>query len=100
MHPNELEHITLEHGPERALTYVARRPLHYAIPSHAYPAVPPYEGRQQSSAEAATPGRGEHEQQSPNTGEAGQSARAHGSGHEHDDGVGPTHTTGTSRAEN
>jgi hypothetical protein len=34
-------------------------------------AVPPYEGRQRSSAEAGTPGRGENEQQSPNTGEAG-----------------------------
>jgi hypothetical protein len=64
-------------------------------------AVPPYEGRQRSSAETGTPGRGENEQQSPNTGEAGNSADAQGSGQEHDDqGVGPTHTPGTGRAEN
>jgi hypothetical protein len=64
-------------------------------------AVPPYEGRQRSSAETGTPGRGENEQQSPNTGEAGETAAAHGSGHEHDDHrVGPTHTPGTGRAEN
>jgi hypothetical protein len=63
-------------------------------------AVPPYEGRQQSFAEDGTPGRGEDEQQSPNTGEAGNSAASHGSGQEHDDhGVGPTHTPGTGRAE-
>jgi hypothetical protein len=31
-------------------------------------AVPPYEGRQRSSAEAGTPGRGENEQQSPKHG--------------------------------
>jgi hypothetical protein len=30
--------------------------------------VPPYEGRQRSSAEAGTPGRGENEQQSPKHG--------------------------------
>jgi hypothetical protein len=34
-------------------------------PQGTEPAVPPYEGRQQSSAEAGTPGRGENEQQSP-----------------------------------
>jgi hypothetical protein len=58
-------------------------------------AVPPYEGRQRSSVEAGTPGRGENEQQSPNTGETDTSSE-----HEHDDhGVGPTHTPGTGRAE-
>lgn len=70
-------------------------------PQGTEPAVPPYQGRQQSSAEAGTPGRGENEQQSPTTGEAGKTAAAHGSGHEHDDhGVGPAHTSGTGRAEN
>jgi hypothetical protein len=60
-------------------------------------AVPPYEGRQRSSEDQGTPGRGENEQQSP----AGKTAADEGSGHEHDDhGVGPTHTPGTSRAEN
>ncbi|HEY0227896.1 MAG TPA: hypothetical protein VGC05_16240 [Mycobacterium sp.] len=63
-------------------------------------AVPPYEGRQRSSAEKGTPGRGENEQQRPDTGEAGRTAAAHGSGHEHDaHGVGPTHTPGTGRGE-
>ena len=61
-------------------------------------AVPPYEGRQQSSAEAGTAGRGENEQQSP--GGSGNPAE-HGSGHELDDhGVGPAHTSGAGRAEN
>ncbi|WAJ43697.1 hypothetical protein OK015_21275 [Mycobacterium sp. Aquia_216] len=70
-------------------------------PQAAGSAVPPDEGRQQSSAEEGTAGRGENEQQSPDTGDAGNSAAAHGSGHEHDDhGVGPTHTPGTGRAEN
>jgi hypothetical protein len=63
--------------------------------------VPPYEGRRQSSAEEGTPGRRENEQQSSNSGGAGEPAAAHGSGHERDDhGVGPTHTSGTGRAEN
>jgi hypothetical protein len=67
-------------------------------PQGAEPAVPPYEGRQQSSAEAGTSGRGENEQQSP--GAAGKTAE-HGSGHELDDpGVGPAHTSGARRAEN
>jgi hypothetical protein len=34
-------------------------------PQGTEPAVPPYEGRQESSAEGGTPGRGENEQQSP-----------------------------------
>lgn len=60
-------------------------------------AVPPYEGRQQSSEEQGTPGRGENEQESP----AGKTVADEGSGHEHDDhGVGPSHTPGTGRAEN
>jgi hypothetical protein len=63
-------------------------------------AVPPYEGRQRSSAEEGTPGRGENEQRSPDTGDAGNSAAAQRSEHEYDDhGVGPTHTPGTARAE-
>jgi hypothetical protein len=66
-------------------------------PQHTEPAVPPYEGRQQSSADVGTPGRGENEQQSPDSG----GAAAHGSGHESEDHrVGPTHTSGTGRAEN
>jgi hypothetical protein len=67
-------------------------------PQGTEPVVPPYEGRQQSSAEAGTPGRGENEQQSP--GGAGKPAE-HGSEHEREDhGVGPAHTSGTGRAEN
>jgi hypothetical protein len=70
-------------------------------PQGTEPAVPPYEGRQQSSAEAGTPGRGENEQQSPNSDAAGKPAAEHGSGHELDDhGVGPAHTPGAGRAEN
>jgi hypothetical protein len=67
-------------------------------PQGTEPAVPPYEGRQQSSAEAGTLGRGENEQQSP----AGAATPTkHGSGHELDDhGVGPDHTSGAGRAEN
>ena len=34
-------------------------------PQGTEPAVPPYEGRQESSAQGGTPGRGENEQQSP-----------------------------------
>ena len=35
MYPDELEHIiTVEDGPKCALTDVARRPLHHAIPPH------------------------------------------------------------------
>ena len=69
-------------------------------PQGTEPAVPPYEGRRQSSAEAGTPGRGENEQQSPDSGGAGRPAVEHGSGHERDDhGVGPAHTSGTGRAE-
>ena len=38
MYPNEFEHIfTVEHGPKCALTNVARRPLHHAIPSMRVP---------------------------------------------------------------
>ena len=63
-------------------------------------AVPPYQGRQQSSNEQGTSGRGENEV-SANTGLAEKSAPDLGSGHEHDDdGAGPTHTPGTGRAEN
>jgi hypothetical protein len=35
-------------------------------PQDTNPAVPPYEGRRESSAEAGTPGRGENEQQTSN----------------------------------
>jgi hypothetical protein len=35
-------------------------------PKGTEPAVPPYEGRRESSAEVGTPGRGENEQQSSN----------------------------------
>jgi hypothetical protein len=35
-------------------------------PQGTEPAVPPYEGRRESSAEAGTPGRGEDEQQTSN----------------------------------
>jgi hypothetical protein len=35
-------------------------------PQDTDPAVPPYEGRRESSAEAGTPGRGENEQQTSN----------------------------------
>src|ERR1700742_571027 len=61
-------------------------------------AMPPYEGRRQGFSEEGTAGRGENEQQSPQKGEAGNSAAADGSDHD-DDGVGPTHTPGTGRAE-
>jgi hypothetical protein len=62
-------------------------------------AVPPYEGRQRSSEDKGTPGRGEDDV-SANTGVSGKSATDQGSGHKDDDeGVGPTHTPGTGRAE-
>jgi hypothetical protein len=77
-------------------TDVARNP-ELVPPQGAEPVVPPYEGRQQSSADAGTPGRGENEQQS--SGGTGKPAE-HGSGHELDDhGVGPAHTSGARRAE-
>jgi hypothetical protein len=34
MYSNQFEHFTVEHGPQRALADIARRPLHHAIPSH------------------------------------------------------------------
>jgi hypothetical protein len=77
-------------------TDVDRNP-ELARPQGTEPAVPPYGERQQSSAEAGTPGRGENEQKSPDSGGAEKPA---GKGHERDDpGVGPAHTSGTGRAE-
>jgi hypothetical protein len=62
-------------------------------------AVPPYEGRQQSSEDTGTPGRGENEV-SANTGVSGNTSTDQGSGRERDDeGVGPTHVPGTGRGE-
>jgi hypothetical protein len=62
-------------------------------------AVPPYEGRQRSSDDKGAPGRGENVV-SDNTGVSGKTATDQGSGPKHDDnGVGPTHTAGTGRAE-
>jgi hypothetical protein len=64
-------------------------------------AVPPHEGRQRSSDDNATPGRGENEV-SANTGVSGKTATDQGSGRELDDedeGVGPSHAPGTGRAE-
>jgi hypothetical protein len=82
-------------------TDVQPDPENPIVPQDTGSAVPPYEGRQQSSAEKGTAGRGDNEQQSPSTGDAGKTAAAHGSGHEHDDpGVGPAHTPGSGRAEN
>ena len=75
------------------------RKLDTAPPQDTGSAVPPYEGRQESSADKGTPGRGEDDV-SANTGVSGKTSTDQGSGHKRDDeGVGPTHTPGTGRAE-
>ena len=82
-------------------TDVQPDPAEPIVPRDTGSAVPPYEGRQQSSADGGTAGRGDNEQQSPSTGDAATTPAARGSGHEHDDAaVGPAHTPGTGRAEN
>jgi hypothetical protein len=82
-------------------TDVQPDPENPIVPQDTGSAVPPYEGRQQSSTEAGTAGRGDNEQQSPSAGHSETTTSAHGSGHEQDDsGVGPAHTPGTGRAEN
>jgi hypothetical protein len=96
---------TVDEDASAPLTDMTKTDLHRnpetIPPQDTGSAVPPYQGRQQSSAEEGTPGRGENEQQSATTGKAGKTTAAHGSGHEHDDhGVGPAHTSGTGRAEN
>ena len=78
-------------------TDVQPDPEHPIVPQDTGSAVPPYEGRQQSSTEAGTAGRGDNEQQSPSPGHAGTTTAPH----EHDDSaVGPAHTPGVGRAEN